>query len=528
MKRGDTIMTERPAAPAPGHPGGQFREGVFLTILAMLGKVSGFAREWLLAFFFGAGVVADAFRVTYELSRNVYTLLFGGHAEVSMVAILSRWRVRNRRRLSLLLIRFLAWLSIGISVLLAGFLGYFAEFAAILQVPNYRPEDAEIVSLLIQWMTPAIPLTVAAYLLGYVLMSEHKFRLFSLLPLFLNVGSILATVAVGLDWLPTVWLSLGYTIAVLSATILLFVDARRMLRGHARPTWERLKYVFAPFWANYWPLLVCALFTQLRIFLEKPIVSELGLGAGAVAALYYAKFLIETPSFTVGLILIRMVLPRFSEMVAMQHEIAVGEELVKLVDVSLWALMPLVALLAAGSQVVVEIVFGYGAFNDQAVAMTSLSLIGWAPALWTGFVGPLVSRVFNAQGRNLILLVAVVFFSIINISLAWGFSQMIGLPGIGLAQAVSQIGSLLFLLPFIPGRQTWPTIRIMLIWWGAAIILYVGLRFVPATGNVYFSGVFLVSATVAGWLVISSLMPSGRRHLRRIGKVLKRSTHDRS
>ncbi len=502
--------------------GGWLREGVFLTFLTLMGKATGFVREMLLAYFFGTGIVADAYRVALELTRNSYAVLFGNHVEVSLVALLSRWRVRGLRHDSLLLIRSLAWIGILSGIVVAFFMGYFSEIMAILQVPNYRPEEAKVVSSLIRWISPAIPLTIATFLAGYILMSVHRFRLFSVMSFILNSGTIIIAVAVGNEWLPVTWLSIGYCVSLLIALIAMWLDARKWIRGKARPTMRRIGKVLTPFFRDYWPLLVMSILTQLRVFLEKPIVSDLELGAGSIAALYFARFLVETPAMTLGMILLRMVLPRFSEMIELKRMQDVGREISSMLDVTLWILLPMVALLAAHSFTVVDIVFGYGKFDAEAIQKTGGALIGWSPALWTGLVMPLVFRVFNAQGRNRLLLFVSVTASLLNIGLAFGLSKVFGLAGVGLAQAFAQFGSILFLLPFLPGKLTWKCWKSLLTWWGSALILFIGLKALPLGFGPYLNGIILVAVTVGAWFLISLILPAGRNHLKRLKKIAER------
>lgn len=71
------------------------REGAIISVLTMLGKVTGFLREWSFAFFFGTSLIVDAIRIAIDLSTYVFTLLSGRTMEAVFVPLVVRWRTRG-------------------------------------------------------------------------------------------------------------------------------------------------------------------------------------------------------------------------------------------------------------------------------------------------------------------------------------------------------------------------------------------------------------------------------------------------
>jgi putative peptidoglycan lipid II flippase len=296
---------------------------------------------------------------------------------------------------------------------------------------------------------------------------------------------IVATILVGLNWLPVVFLSVSYAFAAGFALIALIWDARKLMPGVVRMTLRRIWVVLRPFLVNYWPLLILAFVSQSRIFIDKRIVSDLGVGA--VAALWYARFIINTPAQTAGLAMIRMVLPRFSEMVELKKTDEIGNEILAMLETTMWVLLPGVALLAAAAHPLVDVLFGYKAFDTSAINQTSLALLGAAPALWTSVVFPLINRVFNAQGRNKSLLGVVIAGTTGNIVLAYFLTRWIGIAGVGLAQGIAQFAMILYLIPLIPGKITLRATIKMAQWWTLAVGLYLILKLLPLPENPFLS-----------------------------------------
>ncbi len=495
-------------------PTHMFREGMVLTGFSLIGKLSGFVREWLMAFFFGIGIIADALRIATDLVHSLTFVLVGSPVETAMVPILSRWRTRGALRASALLIRIVSLLAIVVSVLLAFTIGGFAAFITHLQAPAYGIDEARKVTLILRWIAPAIPLFVACRLTGYMLVSVRRFRTFAMLPLVLNIGQVIGILLVGLGKLPLIWLPVSYSAALATTLIGLFLDAKRRWPENVRSTTRRIIVTVTPFLRNLWPLLIIGILTQLRIFIDKRIVSDLGVGF--IAALWYARFIIETPLNTAGIALIRIILPHFSEMVELNQEKEIARQFIALIDTTLWLLLPLIIFLELAAEPVATVIFGYGAFDRKAIIMTSSALLGAAPVLWTGIIYPLTNRIFNAFGRNKVILWVGIGGTAINISLAYILAGVWGLAGVPLAMGIAQLAMTLTMIPLLRlgiSRQAYLRIAH---WCGLAVLLYVALRVVPQPASPLLAILSTGLVILAGWTAVSVAVPWGRVQIRRI------------
>ncbi len=484
------------------------REGAYVTVFTFLGKIIGFVREWILAFFFGTTLVADALRIAIDISTHVWGILFGSTVEATMVPLVVRWRTRRAVRSADYLIRLLAWGGVSISVFLAFLIAIFADWITCIQAPTFSAVDSRVVTLMIRWITPSIPLVVSCNLMGYLLFTVNRFRIFSLLPIFLNVGLIGSVILVGSGWAPSYWLAIGYDVALVVTLIALVIDARAWFPRKVRSTMKRAVTILTPFFANILPLIILGLFFQSRIFIDKRIAS--GIGVGAVAALYYARFIIEAPAQTIGLALTRIVLPHFSVLVQKRENIEIGQQFLVLLNLSLWLLLPLVVLLASVAKPLMTVIFGYGQFGDRAISLTALALLGFSPGVWVQLINPLCNRIFNAQGRNRLLMTVSVSGILFNIAAAFTLVHFWGVAGVAFANIIAQFLVTMILIPYLPGKITPSAFYSIGKWWIIALALYFVLSFIPMPHSPLLTVLFTAGVIGVVWVMLTYTTQEGR------------------
>lgn len=504
----------RPQAP------GLVREGGFLTFLTVIGKLSGIVREILIARLLGAGVVADAWRIAQEFSMLFWNILSGGQVEMSLVPMLTRWRTAGRHQLLSLLFRVIAWMLFAISLVTMILTWLFAPEIVTLQAPSYTSGQADVVVMMIRWIAPSIPLFVAINLLGYLLASVHRFRIFTLMSLILNTGLIGGTLAIGYAHASPAWLCIGYNLALSVTLLLLFVDARQWWPWKVRSTFGRIRTILQPFLVQYWPLLGLIALYQVRMFIDKRIVSDFAIGA--IAALGYARYIIETPFSTAGMALIRLVLPRFSEMVERRETEKIGTQYLAMLEISLWAILPWIMILAASAEPVVRILYFRGAFDERALGLTSLAVIGAAPVLWTRLILPLISRIFNAQRRNGILFLYGAAGLVLNIILAFSLVDSLGIAGVAFAAGLGELFSILLLSLYLPGNVSWKALGLIFSWWCATGILFIVLRLLPVPDSSILHILATTGYVAVSWSLLTILLPSGRRAVKQLYSAIVR------
>src|SRR3981189_3463402 len=249
----------------------------------LLSRLTGFARDIMLAAILGAGPVADAFFVALRLPNHfralfavrIFTVLFG--VQVVLLAI--------------------AWL--------------FMPQAMSLLAPGFKDDPArgELAIALTRITFPYLLLVTLVTLYGGMLNVMHRFASAAAAPVFLNL-SMMATLA-----LAAFFPGAGYAAAwgVLIAGFLeFFLLAGDAAHSRKLPRFAALKFDddVRSFFRALGPAPVGSMGTQVALFADTIIATFLP--AGALSALYYADRLNQLPIGVIGIAIGTVLLPEMS------------------------------------------------------------------------------------------------------------------------------------------------------------------------------------------------------------------------
>jgi putative peptidoglycan lipid II flippase len=344
----------------------------------LLSRITGLARETLIARAFGASVYTDAFNVAFRIPNLLRRLSAEGAFSQAFVPILAEFK--NQRghdetkalvdAMATVLAWFLAILSL-IGIAGASWVVY-AVASGLEHEGQGFPEAV--------WMTrvmfPYIALISLTSLAAGVLNTYKNFSMPAFAPLLLNVSFIVAATFVA-PHLKTPIYALPF--AVIVGGLLQFVvqipalkkidmAPRIMLNPLAAVRHRGVKRVLA----KMVPAMFGVSVAQLSLIINTNIASHLP--AGSVSWLSYADRLMEFPNALLGVALGTILLPSLSK----AHTDKAHEEYSSLLD---WGLR-LTFLFAAPSAVALFVfatpltatLFGYGKFDATDVTMVARAL----------------------------------------------------------------------------------------------------------------------------------------------------------
>ncbi len=277
----------------------------------LLSRVTGFARDIMLAAILGAGPVADAFFVALRLPNHfraifaegafnaafvpAYAHVHGERGETS--ARLFAYRIFTLLFLTQLVLLLVAWL-------------FMPQVIALL-APGFKDDPArgELAVTLTRITFPYLLLITLVTLYGGMLNVMHRFASAAAAPIFLNL-SMMATLA-----LAAFFPSAGYAAAwgVLIAGVLEFLLlAGDAARSGILPRFAPLKLDedVRAFFRALGPATLGSMGTQIALFADTIIATFLP--AGALSALYYADRLNQLPIGVIGIAIGTVLLPEMS------------------------------------------------------------------------------------------------------------------------------------------------------------------------------------------------------------------------
>ncbi len=281
----------------------------------LLSRLTGFARDIMLAAILGAGPVADAFFVAFRLPNHfraifaegafnaafvpAYAHVHGEKGEVS--AKLFADRIFTLLFLSQVILLVVAWLFMpqAMSVLAPGF-----------------SEDAEQRRLAIELTRITFPyllLITLVTLYGGMLNVMHRFASAAAASIFLNIA-MMATLAVAV-WFPTPGHAAAWGVLV-SGFLQYFLLAGDLATHGGLPRFAPLKLDedIRAFFGALGPATIGSMGTQVAMFADTIIATFLP--AGALSALYYADRLNQLPIGVIGIAVGTVLLPEMARRIS--------------------------------------------------------------------------------------------------------------------------------------------------------------------------------------------------------------------
>ena len=346
----------------------------------LLSRLTGFARDIMLAAILGAGPVADAFFVAFRLPNHfraifaegafnaafvpAYAHVHGEKGEVS--AKLFADRIFTLLFLSQVILLVVAWLFMpqAMSVLAPGF-----------------SDDAEQRRLAIELTRITFPyllLITLVTLYGGMLNVMHRFASAAAASIFLNIA-MMATLAVAV-WFPTPGHAAAWGVLI-SGFLQYFLLAGDLATHGGLPRFAPLKLDedIRAFFRALGPATIGSMGTQVAMFADTIIATFLP--AGALSALYYADRLNQLPIGVIGIAVGTVLLPEMARRITAGDNAGAMAAQRRAFDFTLLLSVPFVAAFLAVPEVITRAMFARGAFSKADAAAAGATLAAYAVGL---------------------------------------------------------------------------------------------------------------------------------------------------
>lgn len=351
------------------------RSTSLVSVMTLMSRLLGFARDMILAYFFGAQAGIDAFYVAFRIPNFMRRLFAEGAFSQAFVPVLSEYQqTRPVEDVRTFIARVFGQLAFVLSIVTV-----IAVVAAPLILWVFAPgfgsgsTRAVLATEMLRLTFPYLMLISLTAMAGAILNTYGYFGVPAFTPVLLNISMIVATVY----WTPyfdapVVAIAVGVLVAGIAQLVfqIPFLYHRRLLvRPQLSFRDEGVKRVLK--------LMVPALFgvsvAQLNLMVDSIFASFLKVGS--ISWLYYTDRLTDFPLGVFGVAIATVILPHLSR----RH---VDADLVKFSQALDWALRLILLIgvasgvgLVAFSMPLIASCFGYGAFNQYDILQTQKSLM---------------------------------------------------------------------------------------------------------------------------------------------------------
>src|SRR3982075_277665 len=345
----------------------------------LLSRLTGFARDIMLAAILGAGPVADAFFVALRLPNHFRAIFAEGAFNAAFVPAYAHLHSQSGKSAKLFADRIFTLLfSVQILLLLVAWL-FMPQVIAIL-APGFSedPVRGQLAISLTRITFPYLLLITLVTLYGGMLNVMHRFASAAAAPIFLNL-SMMMTLA-----LAAFFPSAGHAAAwgvLISGFLQFFLLAGDLARHGGLPRFAPLKLDedVRAFFRALGPATIGSMGTQVALFADTIIATFLP--AGALSALYYADRLNQLPIGVIGIAIGTVLLPEMSRRLTSGDHAGAMASQRRAFDFTLLFSAPFVAAFLTVPDVIMRAMFARGAFSKADAAAAGATLAAYAVGL---------------------------------------------------------------------------------------------------------------------------------------------------
>ncbi len=421
---------------------GLFAKTSVVSGMTLISRILGLVRDIVLARYFGAGLVIDAFVVANRIPNMLRRFFAEGAFSAGFIPVMARYRERHGAEEAREFIDAVAgtFALVLFVVTLAGVVA--APLIIIAVAPGFIGDggDFDLATLMLRFTFPYLFFVSLTAFAGGILNTYGRFAVPAFTPVILNVVLIAGAVWLS-PRLAEPGMALAYAVFIAGLLQLLFqLPYLAQIRALPRPRWRPRHEGVRRAARLMLPAIFGSSVAQVNILISGMIASMLGVGS--ISYLYFSDRLMEFPLGLFGIALATVTLPYLSRLWSGGRH----AEFAATLDWSMRIVLLIAAPAAFGLVVLAEplvaTLFYGGIFDAHAVRMTAMALQAYAAGL-VGFsyVKVLAPAFFAREDTRTpvrIAVTALVVNTTISIVLAAWLTRA-GYPGphVGLAAATS-------------------------------------------------------------------------------------------
>ncbi len=425
---------------------GLARSASMVSLGTACSRVTGLIREQVIAYFFGASMATDAFVAAFRIPNLLRDMFAEGALGSAFVPVFKERLVKagegEAQRLAQT--TFTALLA-GVGTLVA--LGILAAPAIVFVVANgftAMPEKFALTVDLTRIMFPFLLLVSLAALAMGILNAFGRFTLPAFAPVMFNVGSVIAVVLFfDLFNQPIYALAWGVLIGG-AGQLLIQIPTLWRLGGRVRLRFDWLSPAFRAVLRLFGPVVLGLSAGRVNILVSTLVASFLV--EGALAYLSFSYRLMHFPLGVFAVAIGTVALPKASELFALGRRDELSGLYRRAVDMAMFVIIPSAAALAFLAEPAVALLYGWGEFDQTAIANTGFALRHYSYGL-IGFAAVRVTApIFYAAGDARTPMYASIAAVVINIALYYPLIQVLGFAGLAAATSLSSIANFALLI----------------------------------------------------------------------------------
>lgn len=422
-----------------------------MSIATFFSRIAGLVREQVFAYFFGAGMWADAFNVAFRIPNLLRDLFAEGAMSSAFVPVFNDVYVKKGKdeafkvaSMTMNALFLITLIIIIIGIILSN------EIVILLakEFKNYSLEKFNVTVIMTQIMFPFLTfISLAAVTMG-ILNSFGYFFVPAIAPVFLNLAMIVSNFT-----LCPLLEKFGFKSIIGIAIGTLFGGVLQWLVQFFYLLKLGYKHSFIINFYNEYMIKILKLLlpgtiglaaTQLNIVINTILATSQG--NGAVSWLYYAFRLMQLPLGLFGVSIAQATLPTFSKAYSENKPSVMSKTVENSIKLTAFINIISASILISLSEPIIKLLFEYGNFTSLDTINTAKALSAYSLGL-IGYSGvKVVAPLFYVFGKTKIPITISILSVVLNIILNLILIKPFSFVGLALSSAVSSFFNLGFLL----------------------------------------------------------------------------------
>ncbi|HPT79376.1 MAG TPA: murein biosynthesis integral membrane protein MurJ [Candidatus Atribacteria bacterium] len=404
---------------------------LLIMILSLVSKLIGFARDLTLSYYYGASSVSDAFIISMTVPSVIFSFVGAGISSGYIPiysGIVKRYGHSQGCRFTNSLINLLFILATVVALIVL----LFARPIVWLFASGFEGETLKMAVEFTRITVFSVYFTGLIYLFSSYLQMSGNYTVPALIGLPLNVVTIVAIILS--SYSSKYLLPAGKVIATMIQAATAYIFMHRAGFRYKPELRIRDQQVREMIWLAF-PVILGTSADQINILVDKTIASAIS--TGGISALEYAQRLIlfvgDLFIYSVSTVLF----PMISRLAAGNDIDGLKKAAIKAVNGINLLVLPVSVGSVVVARPIVWLLFGRGAFDEAAAAMTTDALMYYSIGMFaTGIREVLVKVFFSLHDTKKPVLYSAVSMAI-NMILNLILSRFMGIGGLALASSIS-------------------------------------------------------------------------------------------
>lgn len=444
---------------------------LIIAVASIASRILGLLRDRLLSSAFGAGPTLDAYYAAFKIPDIFFSLLILGALSGTFVPIFLEKKHKESEEaalemsstvMNILLIAVCACVAVGV-IFAPQIIHYFAYGDTLAQ--------QERITYFVRVMSISLIFFTLSTVGSFLLNAYKRFFIYSLAPIFYNLGIIAVTVLAvpvfGVNALP--W---GVVLGSFLHMCVQIPEVRRI--GFRYHPIVRLRD------ASVRKLLLAMPGRSFSLGLEEVMDATIFALAsfaqvGARTAWQFADNLQNFPINIFGASLSLAAFPVFAEAFTTKNHEQFTKTFVESVRRILFFMVPITFLTLIFRAQIVRLVYGAGSFNWEDTVLTAQTLGIFSLSMFSQALTPLCTRAFFAEHKARVPIILSVITLIVSVALAAVFVKPFGVYGLAAAYSIASVLRLCLLFIVFRAEHELPDRELV---WAVARIVFAGLMMI--------------------------------------------------